>query len=106
MRYRMSYSKNWSTQPVTTEFGSTFGFGDIQTYEQFRTRIPIHTYEQMFPYIERLMRGEQNILWPTETKWFSKSSGTTNAKSKFIPVTQEALEDCHFKGARICCLST
>ncbi len=84
----------------TTEFGSTFGFGDIQTYEQFRTRIPIHTYEQMFPYIERLMRGEQNILWPTETKWFSKSSGTTNAKSKFIPVTQEALEDCHFKGGK------
>lgn len=84
----------------TTEFGLEYGFADIQNYEQFRERVPIHTYEQTFPYIERLMRGEQNILWPTEVKWFSKSSGTTNAKSKFIPVSQEALEDCHFKGGK------
>lgn len=84
----------------TTEFGIQHGFSDIHTYEQFRSRVPIHTYEQMFPYIERLMRGEQNILWPTEVKWFSKSSGTTNAKSKFIPVSQEALEDTHFKGGK------
>lgn len=83
-----------------TEFGRTFRFADIQSYEQYRERVPVHTYENIFPYIDRLMRGEQNILWPTEIKWFSKSSGTTNARSKFIPVSQEALEDCHFKGGK------
>src|SRR6188768_3380346 len=83
-----------------TEFGQRYDFSDLQNYEQFRERLPIHTYEQIFPYIERQMRGEQNILWPSEVKWFSKSSGTTNARSKFIPVSQEALEDCHFKGGK------
>jgi len=93
------FKKNISTARLT-EFGKSFDFSSIQTYEQYRERVPIHTYEQTFPYIERLMRGEQNILWPTEIKWFSKSSGTTNARSKFIPVSQEALDDCHFKGGK------
>lgn len=84
----------------STEFGRRFDFGTIDTYEQYKQRVPVQTYEQLFPYIERLMRGEQNILWPTEIKWFSKSSGTTNARSKFIPVSYEALEDCHFKGGK------
>lgn len=83
-----------------TEFGKKYDFGSIGTYGMFRERVPIHTYENLFPYIERQMRGEQNILWPSEIKWFSKSSGTTNARSKFIPVSQEALEDCHFKGGK------
>jgi hypothetical protein len=83
-----------------TEFGLQYDFSSIQTYEQFRERVPVHTYEKTFPYIDRLMKGEQNILWPSEIKWFSKSSGTTNARSKFIPVSQEALEDCHFKGGK------
>lgn len=83
-----------------TEFGQKYAFEDLVNYEDFKKRIPIHTYEQLFPYIERLMRGEQNILWPSEVKWFAKSSGTTNARSKFIPVTSEALEDCHFKGGK------
>ncbi|MBX2955896.1 MAG: GH3 auxin-responsive promoter family protein [Cyclobacteriaceae bacterium] len=83
-----------------TEFGMKYDFGSITSYNQFRDRVPVHSYEQIFPYIERLMRGEQNILWPSEVKWFSKSSGTTNARSKFIPVSQEALEDCHFKGGK------
>ncbi|HRJ30618.1 MAG TPA: GH3 auxin-responsive promoter family protein [Cyclobacteriaceae bacterium] len=83
-----------------TEFGTKYDFGSITSYNQFRDRVPVHSYEQIFPYIERLMRGEQNILWPSEVKWFSKSSGTTNARSKFIPVSQEALEDCHFKGGK------
>jgi hypothetical protein len=84
----------------TTEFGQAYAFADIENYEQYRERVPVHTYEQVYPYIARLMRGEQNILWPTEIKWFSKSSGTTNARSKFIPVSYEALEDCHFKGGK------
>jgi hypothetical protein len=83
-----------------TEFGQKYDFSSIQSYDQYRERIPVQTYEEVFPYIERLMRGEQNILWPSEIKWFSKSSGTTNARSKFIPVSQEALEDCHFKGGK------
>ena len=83
-----------------TEFGLRYDFGNIQSYEQFKERIPVQTYENIFPNIERMMRGEQNILWPSEIKWFSKSSGTTNARSKFIPVSQEALEDCHFKGGK------
>lgn len=83
-----------------TEIGRTFGFRDIRNYRQYREQVPVHTYENIFPYIDRVMRGEQNVLWPTEIKWFSKSSGTTNARSKFIPVSQEALADCHFKGGK------
>ena len=83
-----------------TEFGQKFNFTSITAYEEYRNRVPIQTYENFYPYIQRLMRGEQNLLWPTEIKWFSKSSGTTNASSKFIPVSQEALEDCHFKGGK------
>lgn len=83
-----------------THFGTQYRFGDIETYEQYRERVPIFTYEKMYPYIQRLMRGEENILWPSEIKWFSKSSGTTNQRSKFIPVSQEALEECHFKGGK------
>ncbi len=85
---------------TTTEFGKTYDFASIENYGQYRQRVPVQTYEQLYPAIERLMRGEQNILWPTEIKWFSKSSGTTNARSKFIPVSYEALEDCHFKGGK------
>ena len=84
----------------TTEFGKKYGFSDIASQAQYRERVPIFTYEKLFPYIRRLMQGEQNILWPTEVTWFSKSSGTTNQRSKFIPVTQEALEECHFKGGK------
>lgn len=84
----------------STEFGIYHNFAGINSYEQFKERVPVQTYEKVFPYIERMMRGEQNILWPSEIKWFSKSSGTTNARSKFIPVSQEALEDCHFKGGK------
>ncbi len=83
-----------------TEFGKRYAFDELMRYEHFKQRVPIHTYEQIFPYINRVMRGEQNVLWPSEIKWFAKSSGTTNARSKFIPVSPEALEDCHFKGGK------
>jgi hypothetical protein len=83
-----------------TSFGIQYGFDSIKNYEQFRERVPIHTYEKIYPYIERLMRGEQNVLWPSEITWFSKSSGTTNHRSKFIPVSEEALQECHFKGGK------
>ncbi len=83
-----------------TDFGQKYAFDDLISYEDFKRRVPVHTYEQIFPFIDRLMHGEQNVLWPTETKWFAKSSGTTNARSKFIPVSPEALEDCHYKGGK------
>ena len=83
-----------------TVFGRKYKFSDINSVSEFKQRVPISSYEDIFPYIERLMRGEQNVLWPSEIKWFAKSSGTTNARSKFIPVSNEALQDCHFKGGK------
>jgi hypothetical protein len=83
-----------------TEFGRKYGFDEIVNYDDFARQVPVHSYERIFPYIERTMKGEQNILWPTEIKWFSKSSGTTNARSKFIPISNESLEECHFKGGK------
>lgn len=87
-------------QAKHTEFGRAHDFASISTHEKYKERVKINTYEEFFPYIQRLMRGEQNVLWPSEIKWFSKSSGTTNSRSKFIPVSTESLEDCHFKGGK------
>lgn len=88
-----------------TEFGRRYGFDSIENYEQYRERVPIISYEEAEPFIERSRKGEQNIFWPTAIKWFAKSSGTTNARSKFIPVSTEALEDCHYKsGKDLLCL--
>lgn len=84
----------------TTEYGSKYGFRSIGSYEDFRRNVPIVSYEQLYPYIARSMKGEQNVVWPTDIKWFAKSSGTTNDRSKFIPVSDEALEDCHMKGGK------
>lgn len=83
-----------------TEWGQKYGFADISTYEEFKNRVPINFYENIKPDVDRMREGEQNIMWPSEIKWFAKSSGTTSSKSKFIPVSQEAIEDCHFKGGK------
>jgi len=83
-----------------TEWGQKYDFRTIGTPEQFRERLPLQDYEKVKPYIDRLKMGEQNVLWPTEIKCYAKSSGTTNEKSKFIPVSDEALEECHFKGGK------
>ncbi len=83
-----------------TEFGKKYRFSDIKTYQDFANQVPIHDYEQMKPYIEKTMEGNQNVIWPTEIEWFSKSSGTTSSRSKYIPVSQESLEECHFKGGK------
>ncbi|WP_372945044.1 GH3 auxin-responsive promoter family protein [Muriicola sp.] len=83
-----------------TEIGRRYEYTSIENYEEFRARVPINAYEDAEPLIERSRRGEQNIFWPTAIKWFAKSSGTTNAKSKFIPVSTEALEDCHYKSSK------
>ncbi|MFP4090229.1 MAG: GH3 auxin-responsive promoter family protein [Cyclobacteriaceae bacterium] len=83
-----------------TVYGKKYGFSGIKNFRQFQQQLPVVSYELLFPYIERIMKGEQQVLWPSKIKWFAKSSGTTNAKSKFIPVSQEALDDCHFKGGK------
>lgn len=83
-----------------TEYGRNYGFDSIKSIQEFQKRVPIVDYEGVKPYIDRLRQGEQNLLWPTEIKWFAKSSGTTQNKSKFIPVSFDALEDCHFRGGR------
>lgn len=89
----MSKAKN-------TEIGKKYNFSEIKNYSSFSERVPIQKYESIEPLIDRARKGEQNIFWPSTIKWFAKSSGTTNAKSKFIPVSEEALEDCHFKAGK------
>lgn len=83
-----------------TEWGKKYGYSEIGNYEQFKAKVPISTYEEIFPYIDRIMHGEQNVLWASPISWFSKSSGTTNARSKFIPVSKESLENCHMMGGK------
>ncbi|WP_298760913.1 GH3 auxin-responsive promoter family protein [uncultured Psychroserpens sp.] len=83
-----------------TEIGKKYDFASISTYDTFCERIPISSYEDCQDMIERSRRGEHNIFWPSPIKWFAKSSGTTNAKSKFIPVSTESLEDCHYAASK------
>jgi hypothetical protein len=83
-----------------TVVGQKYDFSSIKSYQTFSERIPISTYEELEPMIELTRKGAQNVFWNTPIKWFAKSSGTTNAKSKFIPVSNEALEDCHYKGSK------
>jgi hypothetical protein len=83
-----------------TVLGRQYDFHSIKTYETFSNRVPVSTYEDLEPMIEQTRKGMQNIFWPTSIKWFAKSSGTTNAKSKFIPVSSEALENCHYKASK------
>lgn len=83
-----------------TVLGKKYDYASINSYSTFSERIPISTYEELQPLIERTRKGEQNVFWEAPIKWFAKSSGTTNAKSKFIPVSNEALEDCHYKGSK------
>ncbi|HEY0272158.1 MAG TPA: GH3 auxin-responsive promoter family protein [Chitinophaga sp.] len=83
-----------------TEFGKQYGFSNIYKIEEYKKRVPVHTYDTIKPYIQRVMEGQQNILWNTPIKWFAKSSGTTADKSKFIPVTVESLDECHYRAGR------
>ncbi|WP_306353796.1 GH3 auxin-responsive promoter family protein [Flavobacterium sp. '19STA2R22 D10 B1'] len=84
----------------STVIGKQYDFESIKSYQTFTERLPVSTYEDLEPSIELTRKGEQNVFWPTPIKWFAKSSGTTNAKSKFIPVSNEALENCHYKAAK------
>ena len=97
---QMEWLKKLIQQAQDTEFGKSYDFKSINNYDEFRQRIPVQDYETLKPYIERMVEGEQNILWPSEINWFAKSSGTTSNKSKFIPLSQEGMENCHFKGGK------
>lgn len=83
-----------------TRFGLEHNFQGIRTMKDFKSAVPVRKYEDLRPYIDLLREGEQNVLWPSRLKWFAKSSGTTDDRSKFIPVSKEALEECHYKGGK------
>ena len=83
-----------------TVYGETYGFKNISSIKDFQEQVPIVSYEQFEPYIERARKGESDIIWPGVIRQFAKSSGTTNAKSKFIPITDDSLEDCHYKAGK------
>jgi len=83
-----------------TEWGKKYDYANIATIKEFQKRVPIQNYADLEPYFMRMRAGEEDVLWPGKIKWFAKSSGTTNSKSKYIPVSEEALQDCHFKGGK------
>ena len=82
-----------------TEWGITHSYSSISSYEQFVKSVAVQDYESLKGYIDRMRKGEKNVLWKGGCKWFAKSSGTTNDKSKFIPVTPQGLQNVHYKGA-------
>ena len=104
MKYPHDVQEEWFHTLIesaqSTEWGKLYDYKSILTVQQFQERVPIQNYDTLKPYIERMMAGEQNILWPSDIKWFAKSSGTTSDRSKFIPVSEESLEECHFKGGK------
>ena len=83
-----------------TEYGRKYLFSTINNYNDFAQNIPLNTYEELKGYIDRMRHGERNILWPGQVKWYAKSSGTTNDKSKFIPITHEGLQNVHYQGGK------
>jgi hypothetical protein len=104
VKYPHEVQAEWFRKLLTaakdTEWGKEYDYQSIQTVEQFKERVPVSTYEDLKPRIDLLREGKQNILWPTEIRWFAKSSGTTDDKSKFIPVSLESLEECHYKAGK------
>ncbi len=84
----------------STEIGKTFDFGSIRSSAEFGSRLPVRSYEEYSPLVDRMLKGESDLAWPGKIKWFAKSSGTTSSKSKFIPITTESLEVCHYQAAK------
>lgn len=114
-RFRFWKIEQWINNPIAaqrevlqdlvthgqyTEFGRKHQFNKLFNLRDFKNAVPIQEYEDVKPYIDRLMNGEENLLWNTPVNWFAKSSGTTSDKSKFIPITKESLEDCHYQAAK------
>lgn len=114
-RLRLWRIENWINHPVAaqrevlqglvtaaqyTDFGKKYSFSKLFTIKQFKQHVPIHEYEDISPYIKRMMEGEENVLWNSPVTWFAKSSGTTNDKSKFIPVSDESLQENHYQASK------
>jgi hypothetical protein len=114
-RLRLWRMDNWIANPISaqrevlqdlvtsaqyTEFGRKYNFSKLFTIRRFKEEIPIHEYDDLKPYIMRMMTGEENVLWNTPIYWFAKSSGTTSDKSKFIPISDESLADTHFRASK------
>ena len=88
------------SRAAETEWGLRYDYASIKSYADYNKKVPLTNYEALEPYVQRLLKNEQNLLWDTDVKWFAKSSGTMRAKSKFIPVSKESLEECHYKGGK------
>ena len=114
-RLRRWRIENWINHPVAaqrevlqglvtaaqyTDFGKKYHFSKLFTIKQFKQHVPIHEYEDISPYINRMMAGEENVLWNSPVNWFAQSSGTTNDKSKFIPVSDESLQENHYQASK------
>jgi len=114
-RLRLRLIDLWTSQPVAaqrevlqelvtsaqyTEFGRKYDFHHLFSVKAFKQTVPVHEYEDLKPYIQRMLDGEENVLWNTPVEWFAKSSGTTSEKSKFIPVSQESLEQNHYQASK------
>ena len=114
-RLRLWRIDNWVSDPIAaqrvvlqhlipsaqyTEFGRKYNFEKLFSIKEYKKNVPIHEYDDIKPYILRMMEGEENILWNTPVNWFAKSSGTTSDKSKFIPISEESLTDTHFKASK------
>ncbi len=104
IKYPIEVQDEWFNNLINdakdTEWGKKFDYRSIENIQQFKQRVPVQNYDSLKPYIDRMLKGEQNLLWPSTIKWFAQSSGTTNNRSKFIPVSTESLEECHFKGGK------
>ena len=114
-RLRMWRIESWMNNPVDaqrevlqdivttaqyTQFGHQYQFSKLFSIKDFKATVPVHEYEDLKSFIERMMEGEENVLWPTPVKWFAKSSGTTSDKSKFIPVSEESMKDGHYQASK------
>ncbi|MCL2028108.1 MAG: GH3 auxin-responsive promoter family protein [Bacteroidales bacterium] len=104
LKYPHDVQRDWLSNLLKsaqdTEYGRLHDFKSITSAEEFQQRVPLNSYDTLKPYIERLRRGEQQLLWHSDVNWFAKSSGTTAGKSKFIPVSAESLEECHYKAGK------
>jgi hypothetical protein len=104
MKYPNEVQEEWLFNLINsarnTEWGKKYDYKSIESRDEFVNRVPLQNYDTLKPYIERMLQGEENILWFSDIKWFAKSSGTTSDKSKFIPVSNESLEECHYKGGK------
>jgi hypothetical protein len=101
-RHGIAVQKGWlgylTKKAATTQWGIQHKLSAVRSYADFQQSIPIHEYDDLKPYIQRMMHGEKSVLWPGQVRWFAKSSGTTSDKSKFIPISSEHLKTCHIKG--------